>query len=258
VVTAGFIGLGSQGGGMASRIADSEHELVLWARRPEALEPFAGRARVAASLEELGAACDVVGICVTDGAAVREVADAVVPSIRPDAVLAIHSTIGTGDLFAVHGARVIDAPVSGGGAAAAEGRLTVYVGGDDDAVAYARPVLETYGDPVLHMGALGAGQRTKLINNALAAAHFALAHDAFAVGESLGLDTDLLAEALRTGSGRSFSLDVFAMMRTFEPIKGMLGPIMRKDVGLFAREVPDDDVLLATADQFLPLLGVER
>jgi 3-hydroxyisobutyrate dehydrogenase-like beta-hydroxyacid dehydrogenase len=136
--------------------------------------------------------------------------------------------------------------------------LTVYVGGEDSAVAYARPVLETYGDPVLHMGALGAGQRTKLINNALAAAQFALAHDAFAVGESLGLDADLLAEALRTGSGRSFSLEVFSMMRTFEPIKGMLGPIMRKDVGLFAREVAADDVLLATADRFLPLLDVER
>jgi 3-hydroxyisobutyrate dehydrogenase-like beta-hydroxyacid dehydrogenase len=243
---------------MAERIAASDIELVLWARRPESLEPFLGRARIAATPEELGAACDVVGICVTDGAAVREVAHAVVPSMRADAVLAIHSTIGTDDLFAVTGARVIDAPVSGGGAAAAEGRLTVYVGGSDDDVAYARPVLETYGNPVLHMGAVGAGQRTKIINNALAAAQFALAHDAFAVGESLGLDADLLAEALRTGSGRSCSLEVFSMMRTFEPIKGMLGPIMRKDVGLFAREVPEDDLLLATADRFLPLLEVER
>jgi 3-hydroxyisobutyrate dehydrogenase-like beta-hydroxyacid dehydrogenase len=258
VTIAGFIGLGSQGAGMAQRIAGSGVELVLWARRAESLEPFLGRARIAATPAELGAACDVIGICVTDGASVREVARAVVPAMRADAVLAIHSTIGTDDLFALSGARVIDAPVSGGGAAAAEGRLTVYVGGDDSAVAYARPVFETYGNPVLHMGALGAGQRTKLINNALNAAQFALAHDAFAVGESLGLDQDLLAEALRTGSGRSFALEVFSMMRTFEPIKGMLGPIMSKDVGLFAREVPDDDVLLATADRFLELLEAER
>jgi 3-hydroxyisobutyrate dehydrogenase-like beta-hydroxyacid dehydrogenase len=249
---------------MAQRIAESGVELVLWARRAESLEPFAGRARFASTLAELGAACDVVGICVTDGAAVREVARGVLPAMRAESVLAIHSTIGTDDCFAVAemgAARVIDAPVSGGGAAAAEGRLTVYVGGDDGAVAYARAVLETYGDPVLHMGALGAGQRTKLINNALNAAQFALAHDAFAVGESLGLDLDLLSEALRTGSGRSFALEVFSMMRTFEPIKGMLGPIMSKDVGLFASEArasSERDVLLATADRFLALLDVER
>ena len=263
VITAGFIGLGSQGGGMAQRIADSGIELVVWARRPEALERFAGRAVLASTPEELGAACDVVGICVTDGAAVREVASAVLPDMRAGSVLAIHSTVGVEDCEAIARAardvRVIDAPVSGGGAAAEEGRLTVYVGGDDDAVAYARPVLETYG-PVLHMGALGTGQRTKLINNALNAAHFALAHDAFAIGDSLGIDVDLLADALLSGSGRSFSLEVFSMMRTIDPIKEMLGPIMSKDVGLFAAESrgAENKTLLATADRFLELLEVER
>ncbi len=66
---AGFIGLGSQGGGMAERLIDQGLETTLWARRPEALEPFTGRARLAADPAEVGRASDVVGICVTDGAA---------------------------------------------------------------------------------------------------------------------------------------------------------------------------------------------
>ena len=72
-------------------------------------------------------------------------------------VLAVHSTIGPeecaplADAAAARGVHVVDAPVSGGGAAAAGGQLTVYVGGDDDTVARVRPVLEHYGDTVLHM-----------------------------------------------------------------------------------------------------------
>jgi 3-hydroxyisobutyrate dehydrogenase-like beta-hydroxyacid dehydrogenase len=270
MVTAGFIGLGSQGAGMAQRIVEQGVTTTLWARRPEALEPFAGKAAVAGDPAELGRASDVVGICVTDGAAVREVAlepHGVLAGMRAGSVLAIHSTIGTDECAevasaaAARGVRVIDAPVSGGGAAAAAGRLAVYVGGDGDAFAYARPVLETYGDPVLHMGALGSGLRTKLLNNALNAAHFALAHDAFAIGSELGLDADALAEALCNGSGRSFALQVFARMRTFEPFAEHVGPIMAKDVALFAgeaEETPERAVVLAPADRFLDLVHCPR
>jgi 3-hydroxyisobutyrate dehydrogenase-like beta-hydroxyacid dehydrogenase len=271
MVTAGFIGLGSQGAGMAQRIIEQGVQTALWARRPETLEPFAGTATVAADPIELGSVSDIVGICVTDGAAVREVTlepDGVLAGMRAGSVLAIHSTIGTNECEAIaaaganRGVFVIDAPVSGGGAVAAAGKLTVYVGGSDDAVMRARPVLETYGNPVLHMGALGAGLRTKLLNNALHAAHFALAHDAFAIGAAEGLDLDALAEALRSGSGRSFSLEVFSMMRTFAGgFADHVGPIMAKDVGLFAHEtdaVPERDVLLAPADRYLELLGHPR
>jgi len=270
MVTAGFIGLGSQGGGMAQRIIDEGVPTTLWARRPEPLGPFAGRAAIAADPAELGARSDVVGICVTDGAAVRHVVlgpGGVLAGMRPGSVLAIHSTIGPDDCLAIadeaaaRDTRVIDAPVSGGGAVAAEGQLTVYVGGDDDAVAFARPVLATYGDPVFHMGALGSGMRTKLLNNALVAAHFALAHDAFGLGTSEGLDPSTLADALRSGSGRSFSMEVFLGLGSFDPIAAHVGPIMAKDVGLFARETAptgDRTTLLDAADRFLHLIGHPR
>ena len=270
MTSAGFIGLGNQGAGMAQRIIEQGVPTTLWARRSESLEPFVGTATVAADPFELGRASDVVGICVTDGAAVRDVtlgARGVVAGMADGSVLALHSTIGTdecseiADAAAARGVHVIDAPVSGGGAAAAEGRLTVYVGGAEPAVARARPILETYGNPVLHMGALGSGLRTKLLNNALNAAHFALAHDAFALGAGFGLDPTALGEALRNGSGRSFSLEVFVGLRSFDAIADHVGPIMSKDIGLFDRETeraPDRAVLLESADRFLELLGHPR
>jgi 3-hydroxyisobutyrate dehydrogenase len=136
------------------------------------------------------------------------------------------------------------------------------VGGSDVAVDLARPVLETYGDPVLHMGELGRGLRTKLVNNVLNAAHFALAHDAMAVGRALDIDPDKLGAALKSGSGRSFSLDVFVGLGSFDVIAGHVGPIMSKDVALFARETepprPTRDGLLAAADRFLALLDYPR
>ncbi len=267
----GFIGLGSQGAGMAQRIIEQGLPTTLWARRAAALEPFAATAaEIASDPVALGRASDVVGICVTDGAAVREVTlapNGVLAGMTEGSVLALHSTIGTDDCFeiaeaaAASGVAVIDAPVSGGGAAAASGRLSVYVGGDPGAMAWARSVLETYGDPVLHMGGLGSGLRTKLLNNALNAAHFALAHDAMALGATLGLDAAALGDALRSGSGRSYALDVFVGLGSFDAVAGMIGPIMAKDIGLFAEASPPESeraVLLAAADRFLGLLGHPR
>jgi 3-hydroxyisobutyrate dehydrogenase len=188
--------------------------------------------------------------------------------MAPGSVLVVHSTIGTADCgeiaaaAAATGVHVIDAPVSGGGAAAAAGRLTVYVGGTDDVIDRARPVLETYGDPVLHMGPLGSGLRTKFVNNALNAAHFALAHDAMVLGETLGIDGAKLGEALRSGSGRSFSLDVFVGLGSFDAIADQVGPIMSKDIALFEYETQgsaaEPGVLLEAADRFLALLDHPR
>jgi 3-hydroxyisobutyrate dehydrogenase-like beta-hydroxyacid dehydrogenase len=98
MTTAGFIGLGSQGAGMARRIIDRRVPTTLWARRAAALEPFAGQAAFAEDPAALGRVSDVVGICVTDGAAVREVTlgpDGVIAGMAQGTVLALHSTIGT-------------------------------------------------------------------------------------------------------------------------------------------------------------------
>jgi 3-hydroxyisobutyrate dehydrogenase len=272
MTTAGFIGLGSQGAGMVQRIIEDGIPTTLWARNPSSLASFRGRATLAGQLSELGERCDVVGICVTDDAAVREVTlgpTGVLAGMAAGSVLAIHSTISTDTCSEVaevadgHGVTVIDASVSGGGAAAAAGALTVYVGGPLAGVERARPVLETYGDPVLHMGALGSGLRTKLINNLLNAAQFGLAHDAMAVGEALGLEPHLLGRALTSGSGRSFSLEVFVSLGSLEAIAGHVGPLLSKDVGLFSleplpTEAAERAALLTAADRLLALVGHPR
>ncbi len=271
MTTAGFIGLGSQGARMAQRIIDQGVPMTLWARSPSSLDPFAGRAEVAAGPAELGRRSDVVGICVTDDAAVRQVVlgpAGVLAGMAPGSVLAIHSTIGTATCAEIDEAArgrqvdVIDAPVSGGGAAAAAGSLTVYVGGRPEAVERARSVLDTYGDPVLHMGGLGSGLRTKLINNVVNAAQFGLAHDAMVAGEALGLDPELLGRALTSGSGRSFALDVYVGLGSLDAIAGQIGPLLSKDVGLFGLEALPSDAeraaLLGAADRLLAILDYPR
>jgi 3-hydroxyisobutyrate dehydrogenase-like beta-hydroxyacid dehydrogenase len=125
---------------------------------------------------------------------------------------------------------VIDAPVSGGGQAAAAGKLLVLVGGADRDVERARPVLSTFGEPVVHLGRLGSGQLAKLINNALMTAQLGLADDALRLGASMQLDRTALAEALTHGSGASFSLGVRARMG--DDISHFPGDLLRKDMAI--------------------------
>ena len=105
-------------------------------------------------------------------------AGVLVAAMPPGAALVVHTTGSprTAQAIAAHspGIDVLDAPVSGGPHDIAAGSVTLFVGGPDDAVARVRPVLAAYGDPILHVGPLGAGQAVKLINNALFAAQIGL------------------------------------------------------------------------------------
>ncbi len=146
----GFIGLGSQGGPIARRIIGAGYPVTLWARRPATLEPFAGTsAKVSGSPAELAAASDLVCICVVSDADVEEVLageGGVLAGLGPGGVVAVHSTIHPhtcqrlAEEAATRDVRLIDAPVSGGGPAAAEGRLLVMAGGEADTVELCRPV----------------------------------------------------------------------------------------------------------------------
>lgn len=217
---AGFIGLGSLGARMARRIVESDLDLTIWARRSETLEPFADTAAaVARSPAELAASSDVVGICVMSDADVEDVVlreDGVLAGMAPGGIIAIHSTIHpeTCRQIAARAAElqvdVIDAPVSAAGAAANAGRVLVMVGGDEDVLERAGPVLRTYGDPVLHLGPLGSGQVAKLVNNLLFTAHLAVALETFEFGQRLGVDRSALAQVIAKGSGASFGIGVVA------------------------------------------------
>lgn len=242
----GFIGLGSQGAPMARRMIDAGFETLLWARRAASLAPYHNTgARFAASIEELGRAADHVGLCVVNDDDVREMAGCLLPVMHPGAVLAIHSTIHPDTCRAVAeeaarwGIDVLDAPVSGGSPAAEAGQLTVMVGGDSDVLARSRPVLETFAGLIVHLGAIGAGQYVKLINNSLFVANLGLADAAMMAGEALDIDRDNLVELLRASSGRSFAFDVRARMEGPAGFRHG-GALLRKDIGLLSEVLGTD------------------
>ena len=165
----GFIGLGSQGGPMARRIVDAGYPTTLWARRRESLEPFADTAAtIAATPAELGAATDVVAVCVVDDAGVNDVLrgpDGVLSTLAPGSVVIVHSTVHPHTCVRLQddfpAITVIDAPVSGGGHQAAAGELMVMVGGPADVVEHCRPILATFGNPVLHSARSGRAKRSR-------------------------------------------------------------------------------------------------
>lgn len=240
----GFVGLGSQGSPIAERIvASGRFETAVWARREDALAPFRdGPARIAPSMADLAEGLDVLGTCVFDAEGTRQIlfgpggAAEVLPK---GAVIICHSTVAPDEIADIaaqaeqFGLRVLDAPVSGGAPKAAAGELIVMVGGDRETYQAALPVLETYSNQIVYLGGVGAGQQAKLINNTLLAAHIAIAHDAFSVARELGMDEAALGQILRSGSGRSFGVEVYVGSGSLAAMAdSQVRPTLTKDVRL--------------------------
>jgi 3-hydroxyisobutyrate dehydrogenase len=268
----GFIGLGSQGGPMARAIVDAGFDTTLWARRAASLEPYADTAaKTAESPAELGAASDLVCLCVVGDADVEEVVggdNGVLAGMAEGGIIAIHSTVHPdtcrklAETAAAKGVSLIDAPVSGGAPAVAEKRLLVMVGGDADVVERCRPVFESYGSHV-HLGPLGSGQVTKLLNNLLFTANLANAKTTLELGEALGVSATSLGEVLTRGSGNSSALgSIAAMGGSLDVLTQVAGALLQKDVRLVVDIAEKADVtpgaVLDAADAALKLLEHPR
>ena len=261
----GFIGLGEMGGGMVRRIIDAGFATVLWARRPEALTEYQGaNVETAANPADLASRVDVIGICVWADDDVREVLDGdrgVLAGCRPETVIAIHSTVEPATCrelaatAAERGVIVLDVPVSGGREVALAGSLAVAIGGDEEAATRCRPVFESFGDPVLYVGPIGAAQSIKLINNALLAANLALADDALTVGEALGVRLEPMQQLLQSASGRSYALDVVVGLRSSQDMRDAARPSLDKDLHSLAaalsHEGGEPQLLLEAAEEAL-------
>jgi 3-hydroxyisobutyrate dehydrogenase-like beta-hydroxyacid dehydrogenase len=190
---------------------------------------------------EVGAASDLVGVCVVADADVEDVIlreDGILAGMAPGGVVAIHSTVHPGTCTRLaeaaieKGVSVVDAPVSGGGMAAAARLLLVMVGGDDEAVARCRPVFATFGDPVIHLGPLGSGQMAKLLNNLVFTAQISVALETLSLADDLGMDRAAVAEVLASGSGGSRAVAI--MTASGFDLTGLSSAagLLRKDVGL--------------------------
>ncbi len=269
----GFIGLGSQGAPIAERIANSgNYETVVWARREEALAPFRqGAATIADSVADLGAGLDLLATCVFDADGTREVLfgqGGAAHTMPSGAIVMCHSTVSPQEITEISkeaadrfGLRVLDAPVSGGAPKATVGELVVMVGGEEATYREAAPVIATYSNLAVHLGPVGAGQQAKLLNNAVFAAHIGIAHDVFEVGRKLGLDPAALGTILRSGSGRSYGLELFVNAGSLEPMsRSPLRPALTKDVELLVSLLEgweEGAMLLAPAKKLVDDLGRE-
>ena len=174
--------------------------------------PTPGVAKYADSPAALAAASDIVCLCVVGDDDVRGLAygdEGLLAGLAPGGTIVIHSTIHPdtcrelADKAAAQGISVVDAPVSGGSPAVEAKQLLVMVGGEEADVAKCRPVFEAYGDPVVHLGPLGAGQVTKILNNLLFSANLGSAISLLELGESLGVSRSKMCEVVTRGSANS-------------------------------------------------------
>jgi 3-hydroxyisobutyrate dehydrogenase-like beta-hydroxyacid dehydrogenase len=149
------------------------------------------------------------------------------------------------------GIMVVDAPVSGGPHDIAAGHLTLFAGGPAAALEQVRPALASYADPILHVGPLGAGQRVKLINNALFAAQLGLLASAVDLAAKIGVDESVLLAALPHGSAASRALTGVASRGSVAAFAETVADFLTKDVAV-TRETAA--VLGATLGPLDPLI----
>jgi len=201
---AGFIGLGQIGAPMAGRLVDWADGLVVFDVRAEAVEPLvAAGATAAASVADVGSRAAVTSVMVLNDEQVRTVVDELLTTAAPGSVIAVHSTIRPetaeelADLAVDHGVDLLDVPVSGGFIGAHEGTLAAMVGGDRDAYERAKDVFARWASVVVHMGAAGAGTRTKLARNLMHFIAYTGAGEAQRLAEAAGLDLRKLARVVR-------------------------------------------------------------
>ncbi|MFI0349365.1 NAD(P)-dependent oxidoreductase [Actinomadura sp. 9N407] len=244
----GFIGAGRIGRPMVRRLAEAGHEVRALGRSDEARAALAeDGAHAVAGAAETADGADAVLVCVYSDDQVRDVCldGPLLSRMRDGSVLVLHTTGSphTAEAIAAraapHGVHVVDAPLSGGPHDVAAGRVTLFVGGADDAVQGIRPVLESYGDPVLHVGPAGAGQRVKLVNNALFAAQIGLLADSVRLGRQLGVDEAVLLGALTHGSATSRALAGVVARGSVSAFATAAGEFLGKDVQVIRQVAAD-------------------
>lgn len=208
----GWIGLGQMGRPIAMRLVRAGYDLSVWTRDPDGRDVLPPGTRSAASVAELAACSDILITMVggpADVASLLVGPQRALTSMRPGTLI-IDMTTSSPEL-AVRlaaagddaGVGVLDAPVSGGPAAAGAGTLSIMVGGSTDHLDRTKPILADLGSTVVHHGGPGAGQRAKLVNQILVATTMLGISEAFAFVERSSLDPERVLESLEAGIARS-------------------------------------------------------
>src|SRR5215470_9941156 len=257
----GFIGLGAMGLPMAKRVLGGGHKLytTFHRRREPAQELGAMGAEVLKSPGEVAQAADAIITILPADLELKETVfgeTGILNGFAKGKVL-IEMTSGTAlamreveNAIRSKGGSVLDAPVSGGTPAAEQGTLTIMVGGDEALLERCRPLLQTMGTRIVHVGNVGHGKIVKIVNQMMAAIHLLTIGEAFALGINSGADPATLYEVIKASSGYSKMMDLrlpgFLLEGSFKP--GFKLDLMKKDMNLAleSARVSNTPLLLAS------------
>ncbi|RAV07069.1 NAD(P)-dependent oxidoreductase [Mycolicibacterium sp. GF69] len=235
----GFVGAGRMGAPMVRRLVEHGHEVRVLGRDDERRAAIRDLgAQDVSRAADVADGSEIVIVCVFTDEQVQQVclADGVAAAMGPGSALVLHTTGSPAtarDLAAKFpDLDVIDAPVSGGPHNIAAGAVTLFVGGTESAVERVRPVLASYGEPILHVGALGAGQAVKLVNNSLFAAQIGLLRAAVDLGARLGVAEAELLTSVMQGSGASRVGEYIAARGSVQSFVTDVGEFIGKDVAV--------------------------
>lgn len=260
----GFVGLGDMGLPMARRLLAQGHEVIAWNRSPAPLALLVAEGAVAAvSAAQVMAQADLIGLCLSSHEVVETVGFGIdglfsAPTCKARAI----ADFSTGAAEAardfskramIQGVEWVDAPVSGGVAAAEKGALIVFAGGTEVGIAALAPLFTTVAARVTHMGGSGSGQVTKICNQMIVATNVIAIAETMAFARKAGVDVKALAPALADGFADSAPLRIFGprmATQTFTPRLGAIG-LMRKDAGLV-------QALAALTGAEVPLMDAAR
>ncbi len=264
-----FIGLGNMGGGMAANLVKGGHDVWAFDLSGDALARAeeAGATR-AGSAAEAVAGADAVVTMLPAGTHVESVyAGEVFDGAQPGTLLIDCSTIDIATARRVNasaanrGFAMVDAPVSGGIAAAQAGTLTFMVGGEDAAFARAQSILTAMGKAVIHAGGAGNGQAAKICNNMILGATMIATCEAFALARKIGLDPQTFYDIASVSSGQSWSMTSYCPLPGVGPRSpadngyegGFAAALMLKDLKLATRAATDANasVLMGNAAEAL-------
>ncbi len=266
----GFIGLGSMGAPIARRLARSGFDVIGCDVAPVMLQAFdePGTAQSADPMETAHRV-DTLGICVRTDAQLVSLVDGgrLFEELGEGGLVILHSTVSPAlarDLAETarkYGVGFVDVGVSGGGPAAIEGQLSLFVGGEEVDVARAKPWLDAISKSMAHLGPVGRGQEAKLLNNLISIANYGMSAAIVDVATALGFEREQFIAALMSGSAQSFALKVapgFVCKRSgLGSTSSFIGlhDLLKKDVD-HCRELPPSDpvamqALLASCEAML-------
>jgi 3-hydroxyisobutyrate dehydrogenase len=267
-----MIGVGNMGGRMSRRLLAAGYPLTVSDPSRDLIDALVAEgARAAVSAAEAAREADVILLSLPTPAIVEAVVtgeQGILRSARPGATVVDMSTGDPGTARRVEaacraaGVNFLDAPVSRGVVGAEKGTLLVMVGGDEEVLDAARPVLSVLGSDIIHVGGPGSGQVVKLCNNMLAAINMQALGEVLVTGVKAGVDLEVLASVLTAGTGGSWVLSNHLPSTIFagDDRTRFALELMHKDVWLFMRAAEEQGLstpLAAVASQTLRMAKSE-